>query len=364
MLWTIALSLSLVTAPTVNVSVEGNGYLQFAQEGHALYTSSAPLTVVDGWLSNPNGAPLLPTLRVPEGTIRVDVDAKGNVFAATKYFRARVGQISLAVFDGANDLRPMGSFLVASTRPKLETPGIGDAGTIHVLKSGEAAPVTVAPALRAPVVAVASIPNANDAFVYNWVHQPDLVRDRQPTAAKPMPKGRADIRITVLSDTPHDRFTLGDVALIDAPAELKEALWNAQLEETPAIGKKLTLSRREIINDLDRLGFDTSDFSVQVPRRACVRRSAQQVSQDEISQVALEAAGDVLGQDMPMKAKVHMNGDAVPLGEMTLVAESCTPTNDGASVIVVTKINGERYDSHVVKVSVDKAALQQRAAQR
>src|SRR5438477_12067563 len=130
MLWTLALTLSLAAAPTVNVSVEGNGYLQFAQEGHALYTSSAPLTVVDGWLSNPSGAPLIPTLRVPEGTIRVDVDAQGNVFAATKYFRARVGQISLAVFDSSNDLRPLGTFLVASSVPKLEAPGAGEAGIL------------------------------------------------------------------------------------------------------------------------------------------------------------------------------------------------------------------------------------------
>lgn len=364
MLWTVALTLSLVTAPTVNVSVEGNGYLEFAKGGHALYTSSAPLTVVDGWLSNPDGAPLLPTLRVPEGTLRVDVDAQGNVFAATKYFRAKVGQMSLAVFDGNNDLRPMGSFLVASTRPKLESPGVGDAGTIHVLKSGERAPVVAAPAAPAPLVTTAAMPNANDAFVYNWVHQPDLVRD-QLVAPKPMPTGHAEIRITGFSDTPHERFTLGDVALIDAPADLKDALWNAQLEETPAVGKKLMLNRREILSDLNRLGFDTDDFNIQLPRRAYVQRSAQQVSSDQISQVAIQAVADFLGQDVPMKAKVHMDGDAVPLGEMSLVAESCTPTSGGASVIVVTKINGERYDSHLVKVSVDKAALQlQRSAQR
>jgi hypothetical protein len=363
MLWTIALTLSLVTAPTVNVSVEGNGYLEFTQGGHALYTSSAPLAVVNGWLSYPDGAPLLPTLRVPEGTTRVDVDAQGNVFAATKYFRAKVGQISLAVFDGPNDLHALGSFLVSSTVPKLEAPGIGDAGTIHVLKSGELAPAMIVTTPQ-PVATTQPIDNSNDAFVYNWVHQPELVRDPDPVPIKPMPTGHADIRITGFSDTPHDRFTLGDIALIDAPAELKEALWNAQLEETPQIGKKLTLNRKQILDDLDKLGFDTSDFSIQLPRRASVQRSAQQVSSDQITQVAINAAADVLGQDMPMKAKVHMDGVGVPLGEMTLVAESCTPTSGGASVIVVTKINGERYDSHVVKVSVDKAALQQRSAQR
>ncbi len=362
MLWTIALTLSLVTAPTVNVSVEGNGYLEFTQGGHALYTSSAPLTVVDGWLSDPDGAPLLPTLRVPEGTLGVDVDARGNVYAATRYYRAKVGQITLAVFDCANDLRPMGSFLVASTVPKLEAPGVGEAGTIHVLKSGEAAPITVAPSKA--IAVTAPMPNENDAFVYNWVHQPSLVREPEMTTPKQMPTGHATIRVTGFSDTPHERFTLGDIALIDAPAELKDALWNAQIEETPKVGKKLTLNRREILDDLDKLGFDTSDFDIQVPRRASIQRSAQQVSSDQISQVAIQAAADVLGQETPMKARVHMDGIAVPLGEMTLVAESCTPTPGGASVIVVTKINGERYDSHVVKVSVDKAALQQRSAQR
>lgn len=361
MLWTIALTLSLVSAPTVNVSVEGNGYLEFTKGGHALYTSSAPLTVVDGWLSNPDGAPLLPTLRVPDSTLRVDVDANGNVFAATKYFRAKVGQISLAVFGPSNDLRPLGSFLVASTQPKLEAPGVGDAGTIHVLKPGDPAPALILPAaLRTDSQPVAS---PNDAFVYNWVHQPELVRDQAPTATKQMPAGRATITVSATSDTPHDQFTLGDIALIDAPANLKNALWNAKLDETPPVGTKRTLSRKDIVNNLNRLGFNTDDIRVVVPRKAYVERTVQYVSNDQIIQVAIQAAADVLG-DAPLKAKVRSDGHPVPLGEMTLVSESCTPTQGGASVIVVTKINGERYDSHVVKVSVDKGALQLRTAQR
>src|SRR5689334_17161112 len=96
MLITLLATLSIAPAPMVRLSVEGNGYLQFAQDGHALYTSSAPLIAVDGWLSYPNGAPLLPTLRVPKETVRVDVETDGDVYAATPYFRAHVGRITLA----------------------------------------------------------------------------------------------------------------------------------------------------------------------------------------------------------------------------------------------------------------------------
>src|SRR5579885_2120457 len=93
MLITILATLSIVKSPLVTVSVQGNGFLQFAQNGHALYTSSAPLIVVDGWLSYPNGAPLLPTLRVPSDATRLDIDADGNVLATTPHIHARVGRI-------------------------------------------------------------------------------------------------------------------------------------------------------------------------------------------------------------------------------------------------------------------------------
>src|SRR5512142_1663439 len=108
MLLMFAATLSLAMKPTICVSVEGNGYLQFAKDGHALYTSSAPLTIVDGWLSYPERAPLLPTLRLPDGTVRVEVDSEGTVFAATRSYRAKVGQISLAVFKPGDDLRETG----------------------------------------------------------------------------------------------------------------------------------------------------------------------------------------------------------------------------------------------------------------
>lgn len=156
--------------------------------------------------------------------------------------------------------------------------------------------------------------------------------------------------------SPNDHFTLGDIATIDASEDLKRALAGAQLGDTPVIGKKLSLSRKAIIDALGKLGFDTSDFNLRLPRSAEVHRSSQPLPADSISKVAIAAAGPILGQDAELRAEVVAPDVAVPLGKIELYAETCVQTQSGATVIVVTKINGSRYDSHVVRVIVDRVA--------
>lgn len=344
MLTTIALSLTLAFRPSVGVKVDGDGYLQFVEDGHAVYASSARLTVVDGWLSTPSGAPMLPTLRMPADTVGVDVDADGNVYAATRTFRAKVGRISLALFDRGDDLRAYGEYVVSSERPRLVEPGAAPAGTISVLGASEPLPATVAPAAAATYALVP----ASDPFVKRWMTGNAPEPPALPTFAPR--SGNALISVAAQADSNNERYTLGDIAVIDAPDTLRRSLWSIPIGDTPALGRSRRIRKDKILASLKQAGFNTDGFRVEVPDGASIQRRAQTVAKDEISEVAMSAAAKVLGSGVSMKAKSRLPDPAVPVGHVEYVAESCVPTRSGASVIVVTKVNGERFTSHVVKV--------------
>jgi len=349
MLITIFATLSLVTKPSVNVSVEGNGFFQFAERGRALYTSSAPLVVVNGWLSNPNGAPLLPTLRVPDGTSRIEVEEDGDVYATTPNFRARVGRISLATFRPGDDLRRLGKCFISSSMPIYKEPGEGNVGTIKVvdkidndpMRDPDPVPMPLAPA---PTFGV---PTRDDSFVREWI-------ERVPSEpALPYTKtisGEAHISIATQTDCLSDRFTLGDIAVIDASSDLRSALMNAQIGDTPKPGKKMQVKKDAVLRELTKQGFDTEQISIDLPDRATVTRRGQEISADSIKDAAIQAASQLLGTDH-LKANVHFDYKFAPLGDLTYTVESCVKSRRGATAIVVTNVNGQRYNSHVVRIS-------------
>lgn len=360
MLTTFAVTLSLAIAPMVRVSVEGEGFLRFAQDGHALYATSAPLTIVNGWLSNSNGAPLVPTLRIPQGTRRVDVNADGEVFAATANFRAKVGRISLAVFRGDSGLMPFGSFLVSSSTPELIPAGNNGAGSITVLQPGDAMPAT--PVISPPPT-IRSVVAASDPFVRQWITNPaPLVRHSDISLEAPR-SGPATITILDVSETPNDTFCLGDVAVVDADPELRAALSQVLLGDTPGFKRSARIRKDQILAQIIRAGFDPEQFRLHVSRRAMIRRTCQQVQMGSIEDTAIAAAERIYGVGVPMRTSFRKDGTIAPIGEVSLEVESCLPTRSGASVIVVTKVNGERFNSKVVKVSVDNASALLRARQ-
>lgn len=347
MLTTVVLSLSLVISPTVRVKVEGDGYLQFVKDGHAVYASSAPLTVVNGWLSTPDGSPMLPTVRVPNGARSVDVDPEGNVYVALNTFKAKVGRISLALFDSNDYLQKYGSFIISPDKPRLTEPG-EDAGLIKVLRPGESLAPTVAPATANPLV-LPTVSSA-DPIVRRWVDSPETLREA-PTLPTFAPRsGSASITVSNKSETLNDRYTLGEIAVIDADLSLRQALWSVEIGDTPAYGRTLKLKKSQILSSLKKIGFDTKDFEIELARGATLTRRAQPVERDAIAETAIEAAAKLLG-DSNLTAKARLSEDVAPVGEIEYVAETCIRTNRGATVIVVTKVDGERFSSHVVKVS-------------
>jgi hypothetical protein len=360
MLTTFAVTLSLAATPMVRVSVEGDGFLRFAQDGHALYSTSAPLTIVNGWLSNANGAPLIPTLRVPEGTRRVEVNADGEVFAATSSFRARVGRISLAVFRGESGLMPFGSFLVSSETPDLIPAGKDGAGSISTLEPGEPLPSN---AVVAPSLAIRPTVSASDPFVQQWIQNP-APRVRHSNISIQAPRsGPATITLSQTSETAKDTYSLGDIAVIDAEPELRAALSEVVIGDTPGFRRATRLNQDQILAQIIRAGFDPDQLRFDIPRKATIRRTSQQIARGAIEQAAIQAVEKIYGEGVPMGVSFRKDEAIAPIGEVSLDVESCLPTPYGASLIVVTKVNGERFSSKVVRVSVDGASTLFRARQ-
>ncbi|MEA2553370.1 MAG: hypothetical protein QOJ65_1546 [Fimbriimonadaceae bacterium] len=337
--------------PAVRVSIEGNGYLQFVKDGRALYASSASLTVTDGWISNSEGATLLPTLRVPNGTTAIEVDPKGYVFASTSSYRAQVGRIYLAVFRAYDDLRPVGPYLVSSALPGFHAAGEPGVGEFRILKSDEAIPATPQPVVG---------PSPVSTFVNDWVNRPEVART-EAALTRSVPTGNATVTIVEAAETTADRYTLGEIASVEADSELRQALIATEIGNTPGLGRKRKLRKDDILKALKSAGFDTSSITIEAPKQANIQRRAQQVSEDGITAAALEAAGQIYGPDTAMKARVKVRDAQLPVGDVAFEAESCIPTKSGASVIVVTKVNGERFNSHIVRISVDDSAAVQRA---
>lgn len=352
MLTTFAVALSLAAAPMVRVSVEGDGFLRFAKDGHALYSTSAPLTIVNGWLSNANGAPLVPTLRIPDGTRRVEITSEGEVFAETSAFRARVGHISLAVFRGDSGLTPYGSFLVSSSNPELVPAGRDGAGSISTLQPGEPLPANPT---RAPAAVLPTVP-ASDPFVQQWITNPPPRIHRSDLPEGAPRSGEASITVSDVSETPADTYRLGDIAVIDAEPELRSALADIVLGDTPGFTRALRIRKDDVLAQIIRAGFDPEQFKIDMPRKAVVRRTCQSVEKVSIEKVAIEAAQHIYGPDAQMQAIVRKDETIAPIGEVSLQAESCVPTRSGASVIVVTLVNGQRFSSKVVRVLVDGAS--------
>src|SRR5690349_21408730 len=110
MLTTLVVALTLTAPPTLKVTVDGEGYLRFVNQGRVVYASTATLGVVGGQLSHANGSPLLPAVRIPGTTSSLEISLEGEVLATTTTGKSTVGRLVLAVFKDGKGLTPQGAF--------------------------------------------------------------------------------------------------------------------------------------------------------------------------------------------------------------------------------------------------------------
>ncbi len=306
MIGALVTSLVLGTHLALPVRVDGDGYLRFVREGRIVYATSATLTVEEGVLVGKPGIPLTPSVRVPAGTVKLEVDLSGNIQAVVGGGRTACGRLVLAVFDR----RPTedDGFLVSSVRARLVSPG--DAG-IGVIRSGSAQVLTALPIGTS-----------------------------------------ASISIPAISEVSADTVTLKDIATISADSKTRGALEAIEIGPAPAPGIDFAITASRVKSLAKRAGVDAD---VQVPANAIIRRKAQAIKEADFVAAAVKAAQEKLGAEIPMQSNDQQPDFKAPLGAVELKAENVTISGSAISVIVGVYIDGStrHVNTRTVNLKVD-----------
>lgn len=286
------------------VRVDGEGYLRFVREGRIVYASSATLAVNQGALCAKD-LPVTPTIRIPANAVRLEVDLSGNVYAVAGAKKTACGRFVLAKLE-TTPTSDRG-FLVSACRAVIGNPGEGTFGVIRSSLEGSAAP-----------------------------------------------SGSTKVAVRAVSEVEGDQVVLGDIADINADEASSQALKVLPIGPAPAIGVDTPILASRIQGLLKRAGFEAE---IEVPQGAVVRRKAQLIKSDDFVSVAIRAAQQKLGAELPLTASESTQGDfRAPLGQVELKAESTTSSGTTMSVTVGVYVEGRRVNSRTVSLKVDASA--------
>lgn len=338
MIGSLVLAIAVAQPPSIAVRVDGSGFLTFVQSGHAIYLRSATIQVVDGRLAHESGAVLLPTVLVPVNTRTIEIDDSGVVHVRAANYRARAGRIEIALFDTGTEMASWNGYLVSGDRPSYFEPGTFGAGTLIVERRARTKQQA---ASQAGLGATAIAPLFGGS----------LEEENFSELQRGYGRSRIEIEVLPQSLASGEKVLLGDVARISGDEPAAEALRNVIIADAPVYGSRRRLMRADIVRRLSAAGIPTAGLSIVVPNRAYVRRLSQDVSAADVARIATEAVEQSTGKQAVIDESQPCEDIAAPIGQIELVAESCTSTETGATVIVVAKVNGQRYLSRVVRLT-------------
>lgn len=130
----------LMNVPRVNVQAPENSYLQFSTKDTTFYATQAKLGVMNsrgGALTNDKGDPLQPEIKVPNGTMQVEIAPDGTVTALVNGQRQVAGQLQLATFPAGSAPVEREGKLVSDAKPMLAP------GTLQVSHDGSKTAATL-----------------------------------------------------------------------------------------------------------------------------------------------------------------------------------------------------------------------------
>jgi flagellar basal-body rod protein FlgG len=128
-----------ITGKPLDLAINGKGFFQFRlPDGSIGYGRAGNLQKDrNGYLVDPNGNMLSPSIRIPSGTTSVSIDGQGRVFVQeNESAQSReIGQITLAQFENPNALQSIGHNMYLETTlsgpPSVYTPGDRGLGQIQ-----------------------------------------------------------------------------------------------------------------------------------------------------------------------------------------------------------------------------------------
>jgi hypothetical protein len=291
----------LLSTPTLQIRVDGDGYLRLARAGKAVYATKVGLTAVDGALGTAEGDLILPRIAVPASAKELKVDLEGNVSAGT----ASLGRLVLATFPASAKLTSSGTVFTTTLKPSLANPGEGLAGVIRM--GGKSTGTTL----------------------------------KTTTSSVAPQEGKATITVRMRSEIETDQFTLGDIAEIDGDPALVARIASVPMGPSPMLGTDRGLAAPHLVGRIRMVGINTTGLALNVPAGAVVARKAQTIETDLILESAREAVRAKLGIDLPLVAAKPPAALNVTPGEYQMTAEPGAAGTSGIPVTVTVRVAGK-----------------------
>lgn len=309
----LACSLAL---PSLEITVEGDGYLRFVRDQRVVYAKSASLSVAQGVLVSDTGLPVAPTITVSGQPAKLEIDLEGRITATYPAGQKEVGRLVLALFRGTTPTAGSGGFLVSSEKPTLANPGEGTTGVIRM-----------------------TAPTKSTGSTGPW-----------KTTATPGPPPKFDaarVDVRAVSEVSGRQFTLGEIAEVHG----NEALAAVVMGESPALGVERGIDKTRIVSRLKMAGVDTSKVDLRVPPNAKVVRKGQKIDHERFLQTAIEAAKSLVPDSGDWVGTSNQGTMTVPEGDVELVAERSSRNGAQVTVTVGVVVDGKRFNSRTLTLS-------------
>lgn len=319
MITTLLAGLVLSAPPTVNVKVDGDGYLRFARQGRIAYAKIASLTVFNGALVGPQNAETLPRIAIPGDTTGLTVTLDGTVSGKSGGRKTDFGKLVLAMFPKGAKLTNIDNYYLGSAdKPTLADPGDGLTGVIRLGQGGPA-----------------GLASNTKAAAYT---------------------GKPEIRVNPLSEVPGPKVSLGEVAEIVASPEIKAKLEQLDLGIAPVAGIPRPLVPSRIMALVQMAGFKMKDINIVCPPDAKIALQVQKIQSDTFIETAKQAVLQQLGTKVELSCSQSFPEFNAPMGELKLEAGKIAKTQNGFTVPVAILVDGKRLNSRIVNLTVDATA--------
>lgn len=355
-------SLLLLAPVSIEVRVDGEGYLRFAREGRAVYAKQARLVVTNGRLAHESGPPVLPSIQIPNGVQSLNIDLEGRVLGAAGNEQREWGRLVLARFAEGQGPLPGDGLLVAAHRPELGSPGEGTFGVVRVPERERPARTparTPAPRPRVTQPAAdqpAPVPAQPAAQTPPKPESPPAVQaTAEPVPAPPseefLRSGGVQINLRAMTEVSTDVITIGQIGDVFAKADAASRIANLEFTRTPLIGVEVVVDRSRLVSRLRLAGFDAARVIIVGPADAKLRRKGQLVTHARFEEFAIGVATERLGPSARLASMTQAPDLIAPSGSLQLVAESFSSNGGRVSVNVAVFVDGRRFNSRTIQLA-------------
>lgn len=300
----VSILLAAATAvPTIQVRVDGEGFLRFVRDGRTVYAREVKVTVAKGVVVSEDGLPIVPRIQAQGSPDELRFESDGRIYARYQGIERLLGKTLLAVFPG--DVRPVevDGWLVSSARPTTGQPGSAGFGAIMTVGANGGGTQT------------ASV---------------------------------TTISLKKAAEVKKDVFTLGDIADVTAPPSEKSRLESLEISSTPAFGVDFTLSQEMIKGRLRRHGAWTEALSISGESNVTVSRKGQRVTYQMFAERALTEALAKSIRASVAEPTATVADMVVPEGSLSLQVARFETSGSRVSVTIDVLVDGKRINGRVV----------------